>query len=131
MTEFALFALVTVSLFIKLAYNGLWVHAKGHFLYLDGLEEFCGILSGLFFGGLFGGSTRLFGFFLFLVGVFVGFGLRFELGYLSAGASSFFLSFRVRIVENGEWVGHGAARIDLHFSYQMSSHVSLIPMILP
>lgn len=105
-TEFTLLALVAVSLFIELAHHSLGVHAKWHFLYLDGLEEFCGILSGLFFGGLLGGSTRLFGFFLFLVGVFVGFGLCFELGYLSAGASSFFLcSVSIRIGENSEWVG--------------------------
>lgn len=94
--EFTLFALVAVSLFIELAYDGFGIHTKGHFLYLDGLEEFGGILSGLFFGSLFGGSTRLFGFFPFLVGVFVGLRLCFKLGYLSAGASSFFLSFRVR-----------------------------------
>jgi hypothetical protein len=121
-TEFALFALVAVSLFVELAYHSLWVNAKGNFLYLDGLEEFCSILFGLFFGGLFGGTTGFFGFFLFLVGVFVGFCLCFELSYLSAGASSFFLSFRVRIVEDIEWAGHDAARFDLHFSYQTSSH---------
>lgn len=89
--EFTLFALVAVSLFIELADHSLWVDAKRYLLYLNGLEEFCGVAFGLFFGSLFGGSARLLGFFLFLVGVFVGFGLCFELGYLSAGASSFFL----------------------------------------
>lgn len=91
--EFTFFALVAVSLFIKLTDHSLWIHAKRYLLYLNRLEEFCGVPFGLFLGSLFGGSACLFGFFLFLVGVFVGFGLCFELGYLSAGASSFFLPF--------------------------------------
>lgn len=131
MAKFTLFALVAVSLFIKLAYHGLGIHTKGHFLYLNGLEEFCGILSGLFLGSLFGGSTRLFGFFPFLVGVLVGFGLRFELGYLSAGASSFFLSFRVRIVESShvDWARSVPLGLTYIFHTKRLHTVSLTPQI--
>jgi hypothetical protein len=102
--EFTLLALVAVTLFVELAHNSLWVNPKGYFLYLDGLEEFCSVPFGLLCGGLFGLSTGFFGFFLFLVGVFVGFRLGFELGYLSAGASSFFLYCSVRL-QMSKWVG--------------------------
>ena len=91
MTELALFPLLAAPLFIELAEHGFWVDAEGHFLDLDGFEEFggfplCGFGSGFFAltGGLFGGFAFLFG------GFGVG-GLGLDVFDLFLGGAAFFL----------------------------------------
>lgn len=91
MAELALAALLAVALLVERAHQGLGVHAKRHFLRLDGLEEICGLALGLFGGFLIPFTLFLRGLLLLVFGTFVGLLLRLHLGYLFLRLRAFFL----------------------------------------
>lgn len=70
MAEFTLSPFITMPLFIKLTQNSLGIDAKGHFLDLDGFEEFGGFAGGGVGGCFFFFALQFFGFFAFGFGAF-------------------------------------------------------------
>lgn len=89
--EFALFPLLAVALLEKLAEDGFWVDAEGHFLHLDRFEQLGGFPLRLLRGFLFFLALGLLGVLAFLLGGFGGRGLGGELGDLFFGAAAFFV----------------------------------------
>lgn len=102
MRKLALPPLLTSALFEKLTQHSFRVHTKGHFLDLDGLEEFGGFLLCGFGGGLFLFACSLFGGFAFLVGGQVGGGS--DLFDCALGGSSFFVLHAEGLVD-GDLLG--------------------------
>ena len=91
MTEFALLPLLAAPLFVELTEHGFWVDAEGHFLDLDGFEEFGGFPLRGFGGGFFALTGGFFGGFAFFFRGFGIGGLGLDVFDLFLGGASLFL----------------------------------------
>ena len=89
--ELALATLFAVSLFVENTDDGLRVDTERNLLDLDGLEEFHGLLLGIFCGLLVGFTASLLGFFSLRIGCFAVGVLGLHLGDLPLGLGTFFL----------------------------------------